>query len=125
MYLLLSKLEPNQAVDIVVVVFCPRLLCIGYNILNNISRIGFEFFFCFLFYTVLRLLLRTHRVAHSASRSYVVHGVHLVLGAVVVVPELDVVVQIVVDERNCVVDAHRLGELAVRLEISRLVGRVL
>lgn len=41
MYLLLYKLEPNQAVDVIVFAPYSVLLCIGYNILNNISRIGF------------------------------------------------------------------------------------
>ena len=89
-----------------------------YYILNNIHELNLKYFF------FLQLLPNHFRLL-LASRSYVVHGVHLVLGAVVIVAELDVIVQVVVDERDCVVDAHRLGELAVRFEISRLVGRVL
>lgn len=52
-----------------------------------------------------------------------VDGVHFVVGADFVA-ELDVLVEAVVDEGDGLVDAHRLRELAVRFEVTRLVRRV-
>lgn len=73
---------------------------------------------------MLLLLLLLTAGALGGDRSYSIYGVHFLLGAVLVT-ELDVIVQVVVDECDCVVDAHRLWELAVGLEISRLVRGVL
>lgn len=57
-------------------------------------------------------------------RSNVVHRVGVVVRADLVA-ELNVFIEAVLDERDCVIDAHRLGELAVRFQIARLVRRVL
>lgn len=60
----------------------------------------------------------------AVSESNIVHRVSIVVRADFV-SKLNVFVEAVLDECDCVVDAHRLREFAVRLEVSRLVRSVL
>lgn len=104
--------------------FANRTLAVKYVSILNKSRNDRKFSFYVTAFTADAAAAKSCAVTFGGDRSYSVYGVHLLLGAVLVA-ELDVVVQVVVHECDCVVDADRLRELTVRLEISCLVRCVL